>query len=221
MQLVSIKIRQIHPPRVEFGPAPGARRACVWQDVAWFNFRPWYKPMSLPHALLTALVEHPCSGAELAGRFDRSIGYFWHATHQQIYRELGRLEEAGWAESRLTEQGRGRQRAYRILPAGRKELKRWVGEHGAPTALRDELMVKIRAEAALGPLGLDSELKERVTLHQEKAELFRKIETRDFAGKPESREKRLQHLVLKAGILYESMWAEVAAEALKILESPE
>ena len=51
--------------------------------------------MSLPHALLTALVEHPCSGSELAERFDKSIGYFWHATHQQIYRELARLEQVG------------------------------------------------------------------------------------------------------------------------------
>ena len=35
--------------------------------------------MSLPHALLTALIEHPGSGLELASRFDRSIGYFWQA----------------------------------------------------------------------------------------------------------------------------------------------
>ncbi|MBA5845288.1 PadR family transcriptional regulator, partial [Escherichia coli] len=55
--------------------------------------------MSLPHALLTALAERPGSGSELADRFDRSIGYFWQATHQQIYRELGRLEETGWIES--------------------------------------------------------------------------------------------------------------------------
>ena len=84
--------------------------------------------MSLPHALLTALIEHPCSGSELAERFDRSIGYFWHATHQQIYRELARLEEAGWIEALAEEAGRGRKRQYRILAAGRKELRRWVAE---------------------------------------------------------------------------------------------
>ena len=59
--------------------------------------------MSLPHALLTALTEHPGSGSDLAGRFDRSIGYFWQATHQQIYRELARLEAAGWIEGLLVE----------------------------------------------------------------------------------------------------------------------
>ena len=34
-------------------------------------------------------ASEPASGLELARRFDRSIGYFWHATHQQIYRVLG------------------------------------------------------------------------------------------------------------------------------------
>lgn len=51
--------------------------------------------MSLPHAILTALLEKPSSGLELTRRFDRSIGYFWSSTHQQIYRELGKLEQAG------------------------------------------------------------------------------------------------------------------------------
>jgi len=47
--------------------------------------------MSLPHALLTSLLEQPCSGMDLARRFGRSIGFFWPATHQQIYKELGKL----------------------------------------------------------------------------------------------------------------------------------
>ena len=51
--------------------------------------------MSLAHALLTSLLEQPSSGYDLARRFDKSIGHFWQATHQQIYRELGRMEKAG------------------------------------------------------------------------------------------------------------------------------
>ena len=60
--------------------------------------------MSLPHAILTALLEKPSSGLELTRRFDRSIGYFWSATHQQIYRELGRLEAEGHIRALPTEQ---------------------------------------------------------------------------------------------------------------------
>jgi len=173
--------------------------------------------MSLPHALLTALVEHPCSGFELAERFDRSIGYFWHATHQQIYRELARLEEAGWVTSSPIPAARGRKRAYQILAAGRKELRRWVLEQEDPHPLRDELMVRFRADAAIGPCGLDVEIKRRLMLHEAKLALYREIEQRDFVGKESSRERRLRHLVLKAGIGQELLWIDISREALEIL----
>ena len=149
--------------------------------------------MSLPHALLTALAERPGSGSELADRFDRSIGYFWQATHQQIYRELGRLEETGWIESLPAESGRGRKRAYRILPAGKKELRRWIAEPEDPTPLREALMVRLRAEAVLGPAGLEDEIRRRIALHQEKLDLYLQIEARDFSESADSRTKRLQH----------------------------
>lgn len=173
--------------------------------------------MSLPHALLTALIEHPCSGSELAERFDRSIGHFWQATHQQIYRELARLEEAGWIEALPAESGRGRKRQYRILAAGRKELRRWVTDLDDPKPLRDGLMVRLRAEAALGPCGLEQEISQQMTTHQDKLDLYRRIEQRDFLGKPASRERRLQHLILKAGILQEELRLRIAREALEIL----
>ena len=176
--------------------------------------------MSLPHALLTALTEHPCSGSELAERFDKSIGYFWHATHQQIYRELARLEDAGWIEALPAESGRGRKRQYRIRAAGRKELQRWVAEREDPTWLREELMVRLRAEAVIGPCGLQEEIARRRAMHQEKLDLYRRVERRDFLDKPPSRERRLQYLVLKAGILHEELWLEVTREALEILALP-
>ena len=176
--------------------------------------------MSLPHALLTALVEHPCSGSELAERFDRSIGYFWHATHQQIYRELARLEEAGWIEALPAETGRGRKRQFRLLPAGRKELRRWIAQQDDPVPLRDALMVRLRAEAAIGPSGLEKEIARRMAMHEQKRALYLHIEQRDFAGHDLSREKRLQHLVLKAGILQEEMSLAISKEALQILREP-
>ena len=52
--------------------------------------------MALPHAILVSLCEQAGSGYELAHRFDRSIGFFWAATHQQIYRTLRAMEGDGW-----------------------------------------------------------------------------------------------------------------------------
>ncbi len=176
--------------------------------------------MSLPHALLTSLIERPGSGLELAQRFDRSIGHFWPATHQQIYRELGRLEEAGWVESTPEEGSRGRKRSYQVLPAGREELGRWVQEAQEPRPLRDELMVRLRATAAIGGSSVGAELQRHQALHEEKLALFRQIEARDFAGKTLSQAQQLQYLVLTAGIEMEAFYRDFCARAAAILAEP-
>ncbi len=51
--------------------------------------------MALEHAILVSLSERAASGSDLVRRFDASIGFFWSATHQQIYRVLGRMEGDG------------------------------------------------------------------------------------------------------------------------------
>ena len=176
--------------------------------------------MSLPHALLTSLLERPGAGSELADRFDRSIGYFWHATHQQIYRELARLEDAGWVSSKPEPGARGRKRIYRILPAGRRELKRWIAEGEEPRPIRDGLMVRLRAAAAVGDDagdGVHAELERRLAFHQHKLALYREIETRDFPGRDIDRRQELQHLVLTAGIMHETFWIEFSRKALRAL----
>lgn len=175
--------------------------------------------MSLPHALLTALVERPCSGSELARRFDRSLGYFWSATHQQIYRELARLENAGWIKSLPPQSGAGRKRSYCILEAGRHELTRWVGQETEFSPVRNELMVKLRAEAVIGPAGLTQELARTLAMHEDKLAHYLEIEERDFSAPYASRTTRLQHLVLKAGIMAETSWIEWSRQALSELSS--
>lgn len=173
--------------------------------------------MSLPHALLTALLEESCSGSELARRFDRSIGFFWHATHQQIYRELGRLEQAGWIESLPPESGRGRKKVYRVLPAGRKALKQWTSEGQDPKPMRDELMLRLRAEAVIGPTKLKDDIARRLDMHREKLALYKVLEARDFPPGEASREAQLQHLVLTAGVMFETLWIEWSEQALAVL----
>lgn len=169
--------------------------------------------MSLSHAVLTSLLEKSSSGYDLARRFDKSIGFFWHATHQQIYRELARMEAAGWITScAAADAGKTRKRTYEVLPLGRAELVRWTQEASAPMDLRDEFMVRLRADAALGPLGLSTELERRIAHHQERLETYRAIEARDFLGHDTPRrETRIHHMILKKGILYEEAsiaWAQ-------------
>jgi DNA-binding PadR family transcriptional regulator len=176
--------------------------------------------MSLSHALMTSLLEKSSSGYDLARRFDKSIGFFWRATHQQIYRELARMEKAGWISSEAApDGGRTRKRIYQVLDAGRSELERWVLEPAPLVDVRDELMVRLRADAAIGPLGLDAEIRRRMALHAEKLAGYRMIEARDFAAdKTLSREAQIQHMILKTGVMYEESWLNWCKEVLVVLE---
>jgi DNA-binding PadR family transcriptional regulator len=178
--------------------------------------------MSLSHAVLTSLLEKASSGYDLARRFDKSIGYFWHATHQQIYRELGRMEAAGWIEgSAAPDAGKTRKREYRVLAAGRTELARWASEPSEPADLRDEFTVKLRADAALGEVDLRDELRRRLGKHRARLAEYQEIEARDFAGKVGlPRAARIQHLILRRGVLYEALNVQWAEDALAVLELP-
>lgn len=82
--------------------------------------------MALPHAILVSLCEQASSGYELARRFDRSIGYFWTATHQQIYRTLRVMENNNWVRATtVLQHGRPDKKVYAISDSGRAELARW------------------------------------------------------------------------------------------------
>lgn len=171
--------------------------------------------MSLPHAILTSLLERPCTGAELARRFDRSLGYFWQATHQQIYRELGKLEEDGLIAARGRATARGSQRHFDVLPRGRAELERWSLVAADPRPIRDALLVRLRAAAVLGTVGLDAEILRHRQLHRDTLERYRTIEARDFpAGATLDRADELQRAVLRAGIAFEESWLAWCAETL-------
>jgi DNA-binding PadR family transcriptional regulator len=163
--------------------------------------------MSLPHAILTALLEKPSSGLELARRFDKSIGYFWSATHQQIYRELGRLEQSGLIRALPSEQPtRGQRKEYEVLPAGRAELTDWVARSEDPRPIRDPLLLRLRAAAVVGTAGLAAELERHLELHHRQMAEYLKIEERDFSQARPATEDRLRHLVLRAGMEQESSW---------------
>ncbi len=175
--------------------------------------------MSLDHALLVSLLEKPSSGYELARRFDRSIGYFWHATHQQIYKVLARMEEAGWISGEVQAgEAAPDRKLFSVTGAGRGEVSRWLAEPTEPEGIRDSLMVKLRG-AAFGESGaLIPELEHHRALHANRLTAYRVIEARDFSGTLD-RQRALQYQVLKSGIRYEQGWLEWCEEAIALLRS--
>ncbi|MEU3208730.1 PadR family transcriptional regulator [Streptomyces cyaneofuscatus] len=175
--------------------------------------------MSLPHAILTALLEKPSSGLELTRRFDRSIGYFWSSTHQQIYRELGKLEQAGRIRALPTAApARGQKKEYEVLPAGREELAAWVALPEDPRPVRDPLLLRMRAAAVVGANGMGTELRRHLALHERQLAEYREIEERDFTPAPEGDADRLRHLVLRGGIDLETFWISWLTHAIGDLD---
>jgi DNA-binding PadR family transcriptional regulator len=168
--------------------------------------------VTLPHAILVSLCEQSGSGYELTRRFDRSIGYFWTATHQQIYRTLRTMEADGWLSATVVEQqGRPNKKVYTVSDAGRRELARWIAApltRGVSTragALGDsrtrEVAVKVRG-AAFGDRGaLHQQI---VALRAERADLldtYRGFEKKQFPDPTTLRDSALhQYLVLRGGI---------------------
>lgn len=164
--------------------------------------------VALPHAILVSLCEQSGSGYELARRFDRSIGYFWSATHQQIYRTLKAMEEDGWVHvTPVAQQGRPDKKVYTVSDTGHAELARWIAEPltGRGSAVTDtrtrDVAVKLRG-AAYGDIDA---LREQVAeLRAERAALldtYRGFEKRQFPNPSALAGSELhQYLVLRGGI---------------------
>ncbi|NJP50310.1 PadR family transcriptional regulator [Streptomyces sp. SBST2-5] len=166
--------------------------------------------MALDHAILVSLLEKPGSGYELSRRFERSIGHFWTATHQQIYRVLKRMEADGWVDVReVPQEGRPDKKEYSVSAAGREALARWLHEPSEPESIRHELAVKIRGAAFDDPAALIAEVERHRAAHSERLAHYLAGEQRDFTGPgaPAGTDpgRELQHVVLRGGIAYERM----------------
>jgi len=69
------------------------------------------------------------TGYEMVKEFDESLAYFWHATSQQIYKELDTMEKTGWLISeRIMQTEKPNKRVYSITEQGKKALVDWVSK---------------------------------------------------------------------------------------------
>ncbi|GAA2674851.1 PadR family transcriptional regulator [Actinoplanes palleronii] len=175
--------------------------------------------MALEHAILVSLLEQPGSGYELARRFERSIGRFWTATHQQIYRVLKRMETDDWVVAReVGQDGRPDKRTFSVSDTGRDVLTAWLREPVQPEAVRHDLAVKVRGAAFDDPAGraaLIGEVERYRAEHEELLTRYLAGEKRDFPDDAApTTGQRLQHVVLRGGIAYERMLLDWLDEVL-------
>jgi len=97
--------------------------------------------MSLRHAMLGLLAVQPTTGYDLTRKFDNSLSNAWHASHSQIYPELGRLVDEGMIE--VVAEGARNSKTYALTDAGRAELRRWLVDVEPSRQQRNESAVRM------------------------------------------------------------------------------
>lgn len=177
--------------------------------------------MALAHAILASLLESPCSGYDLMKRFDGTVGFFWKASHQQIYRELSRMENQGWLQAELIHQeGRPNKKLYSVTAAGSEQLRQWILVPAEVSPMRDDLLVKLFVGYLVTPSQILTELDHHRQHHQERLQIYQQIEMDFFQVSQEemSQVDLYQYQTLKQGIRYEKEWLAWCREVVETLE---
>ena len=166
--------------------------------------------MALEHALLVALSERPASGLELTRRFEKSLGFFWHATHQQIYRVLARMETDGWVSmTTVATHGRPDRKVYAVTPAGSRVLAGWLAAPTPMEPLRSELAVKMRGAAAGDRSAVLDVVRANLADHHTRLGHYEQLAKRDYPEPEALTDRDLDHyLVLRGGIRLEQFWID-------------
>jgi len=177
--------------------------------------------MALEHAILVSLAETSASGYELARRFDASIGHFWKATHQQIYKVLGRMESDKWVEAHLVEQsGRPDKKVYAITTEGRSELHRWSTQPTPIESYRSEFAVKLRGLRFGDRDAVLSDVRARREAHLAQLAYYEASAAKHYPDPSKVADDELgAYLVLRAGILQEQTGIAWCHEILQRLDS--
>ncbi|MEU9338528.1 PadR family transcriptional regulator [Streptomyces sp. NPDC048290] len=166
--------------------------------------------MSLKYAVLAALLEGEASGYQLSKGFDVSLANFWPATPQQLYRELERLAGDGLIRARVVRQERRPdKRMFTLTEAGREDLRTFAAAPTRrPTAVRDELLIKIQALDGADPAATRELIEERRTWARGRLERYERMRDRMLDGRGEDAYLRESdrvgpYLTLLRGIAFE------------------
>jgi PadR family transcriptional regulator, regulatory protein AphA len=126
----------------------------------------------------TIALRGPSTSYDLKRAVGRSIGYFWHFPHAQLYSEPQRLAELGLLEAETESEGR-RRRTYRLTEEGRKELRAWLAE---PTPehfqMRDIAELKLFFNEVGDPGDVARLAREQVAAHRERIAVYEDMQSR-------------------------------------------
>lgn len=170
--------------------------------------------MSLKHAILTLLETEQGSGYDLLKRFKERLGFFWNASHQQIYLQLKKMHSEGLIEFETqNQQGKPDRKVYHITKQGHDALMQWIETPIKISKVNDGLLVKLYAGHLVDISVIQKEIAEHKDMHTRMLNTFLELE-KDFKALNIEQKKQfsLPYLTLRRGILGEHAWLQWAQE---------
>src|SRR6266702_1311601 len=181
------------------------------------------RPVALGDAILACLTERPMTGYELAKTFDASIGFFWKADHQQIYRELSKLRDRGHVQGReVVQSGKPNKLVYTLTPEGRAALRHWAARPSSPASMKDDLLVRLYALDSVDIVPLSDDLMARMEHHRDRLARYERLLNKRFPQGTASPADTGKLLLLHMGLRHErsvAEWCEEAIDALSAISS--
>ncbi|EEX93509.1 transcriptional regulator [Vibrio orientalis CIP 102891 = ATCC 33934] len=193
-----------------------SNQAVVFSSL--FTF--WIEDMSLPHVILTVLSTRDATGYDITKEFSATIGYFWKASHQQVYRELNKMAQNNLVTCVLEPQeGKPDRKVYSITDSGRVALGEWFDQPTAHPTVRDEFSAKLMACAVQPSAPYRVQLSELVEESRKLVTHYQEIENAYYpATTTLDKQQRLERMTLRRNLLLRQAWITWAEEVLVELE---
>ncbi|AIW15295.1 PadR family transcriptional regulator [Vibrio europaeus] len=177
--------------------------------------------MSLPHVILTVLSTRDATGYDITKEFSATIGYFWKASHQQVYRELNKMAQNNLVTCVLEPQeGKPDRKVYSITDSGRTALGEWFDQPTSHPTVRDEFSAKLMACAVQPSAPYRAQLAELVEESRKLVAHYQEIENAYYSTTATlDKQQRLERLTLRRNLLIRQAWIEWAEEVLTELDA--
>ncbi len=177
-----------------------------------------FRCLALGEAILACLTERPMTGYELAKTFDSSIGFYWKANHQQIYRELTKLRDRGHIEGcEVVQTGKPNKLVYTLTAEGRAAFRHWGAKPSVTPSIKDDLLVRLYALDSVDMDPLRADLMARLEHHRDRWSRYEHILGKRFPDGTASLADTGKLLALRLGVRHERAVVEWCEEALNAL----
>jgi PadR family transcriptional regulator AphA len=159
------------------------------------------------------------SGYDLLKRFKQRLGFFWQASHQQIYQQLKLMHKDGLIDCRLeTQLGKPDKKVYAMTSVGHEELLNWLNQTSKPQKINNSLLVKLYGGHLLDRSVLLQDIQQHKSQHEKALAIMLEMERQyQVLKQDEQGSLALPYLTLRRGILGEQAWLHWCEEVEQFL----